>query len=205
MSEVSAGQLSMMADVRNFSAASMEQSIRAFAFPCIVLACTTLVANRLFNVLIYPFAFSPLRTLPGPKVGPYVQAGHLTATVLTRSQDNLPFLGQCHKLLRATWVAHLFLDWSQTWPGSPFIRYLGLANAEYLVVTSSTAYREILQTKSNLFVKPPVTRQYSKPIIGDGLPFAHGQLHRSRRASLMSKRLPQQESGRRQVLTVTPS
>lgn len=84
-------------------------------------------------------------------------------------------------------MPHLFHEWSRQWPGSPFIRYIGIANSECLVANSITAYREILQTKSGSFVKPTLTRRCFRMIIGDGLPFAEGLSHRHRRAALMSR------------------
>lgn len=90
-------------------------------------------------------------------------------------------------LLRATWVPHLFQEWSRRWPSSPFIRYLGVANSECLVVNSVAAYRDILQTQNHCFAKPALTRRCASMIIGDGLPFAEGSLHRRRRAVLASE------------------
>lgn len=85
------------------------------------------------------------------------------------------------------WVPQLFTEWSRTWPESPFIRYLGVANAESLLANNITAYREILQTKASFFVKPELTRRCANIVVGDGLPFAEGHLHRQRRAVLMSE------------------
>jgi hypothetical protein len=103
------------------------------------------------------------------------------------TQDNAFGLGQCHKLLEASWVPHLFHDWSTSLPEAPFIRYLGVGNAESLIVNNITAYREILQTKCTAFVKPDLTRKTAVAVIGEGLPFAEGHTHRIRRGVLNSK------------------
>lgn len=50
------------------------------------------------------------------------------------------------------------------------------------------AYQEILQTKSSSFFQPQATREISKTVIGDGLPFAEGANHKRRRALVNSKR-----------------
>ena len=165
-----------------FHSESSQYSIEALLLSCALLACITIIATILFNVFVYPFHYSPLRNLPGPKVR---KTALKLLKYLHKSKDNLPFFGQCHKLIQTPWVPQLFQDWSQQWAGSPFIRYLGLGNSEYLVVCSNAAYQEIL--KSRNFVKPAITRRYAKLIIGDGLPFAEGELHRVRRGSLMSK------------------
>lgn len=98
-----------------------------------------------------------------------------------------PIFGQLPKFLKVSWIPHLFHEWSLDSPESPFIRYLGFGNAEYLVVNSVMAYREILQTKCSSFIKPSLTRKAAKIVVGDGLPFAEGHVHRHRRGVLNSK------------------
>jgi cytochrome P450 len=79
----------------------------------------------------------------------------------------------------------VYHQWSLRWAGSPFVRFLGIANAETLLVTSMNAYREILQTRSSSFVKPELTRKCASVVVGEGLPFAEGNAHRQRKAALM--------------------
>lgn len=62
-----------------------------------------------------------------------------------------------------------------------------MANTETLFVNSIVAYKEILQTKAACFVKPKFARTFAHETIGDGLPFAEGQLHKLRRAAMMRK------------------
>lgn len=92
-----------------------------------------------------------------------------------------------HKFLQVSWIPHLFREWSAQWPESPFIRYLGLGNCETLVANNLTAYREILSTKNSSFIKPPLARRCANVVIGDGLPFAEGHIHRQRRAIVSSE------------------
>ncbi|CAH0017328.1 unnamed protein product [Clonostachys rhizophaga] len=128
-------------------------------------------ASKLFFfVFIYPFYVSPLRKLPGPK------------------NNNLIF-GQCKKFLKAAWVPYLYQEWSHRWPESPFIRFLGLFNSEYLIINSVQAYQEVLQTKNSSFSKPALTRKAATVVIGDGLPFAEGDLHRRRKGVLLMESL----------------
>lgn len=62
-----------------------------------------------------------------------------------------------------------------------------MGNAEVLVPNTIEAYREILQTKFECFVKPRESYTGAVMVIGDGLPWAHGDLHRLRRAALNSQ------------------
>lgn len=131
------------------------------------LLCAVLcvVASKTYKFWIYPHYVSPLRRLPGPT-------------------DNRFPLGQLYKYIQVTWVPNLYLKWLYLWPDTPFIRFLGLFNVETLLASSITSYKEILTTKNAYFIKPDLARQAAKPVIGDGLPFAEGHLHRQRRAFL---------------------
>ncbi|KAH6895655.1 cytochrome P450 [Thelonectria olida] len=138
----------------------------------ITLLCLTITAvitpvffgsKLIYWVFVYPFYRSPLRNLPGPS-------------------DNTFFLGQSTKFLKVSWLPYLFVEWSKIWPDAPFIRYLNFANSETLLASNVVAYREILQTKAKLFVKPAFARTFAHEIIGDGLPFVEGAIHKLRRA-----------------------
>ncbi|KAM5360742.1 hypothetical protein ACJZ2D_013551 [Fusarium nematophilum] len=118
-----------------------------------------------FNIFVYPFHVSPLRHLPGPT-------------------DNIFFLGKAHKLLQVPWFPELFCEWSRQFPEVAFIRYLNFANSETLFANSIEAYKGVLQTKSAFFVKPGFARSFAHEIIGDGLPFVEGKLHKLRRAAI---------------------
>ncbi|CAI6090908.1 unnamed protein product [Clonostachys chloroleuca] len=103
--------------------------------------------------------------------------------------DNSFIFGQCKKFLKAAWVPYLYQEWSRRWPESPFIRFLGLFNSEYLIINSVQAYQEVLQTKNSSFIKPELTRKAATVVIGDGLPFAEGDLHRRRKGVLLMESL----------------
>ncbi|RSL71909.1 hypothetical protein CEP54_001101 [Fusarium duplospermum] len=130
-----------------------------------VLLGLVMLGVAAFNIFVYPFYISPLRRLPGPT-------------------DNTFFLGQTNKFLQVAWFPELFCEWSRAYPDAPFIRYLNFANSETLFANNIEAYKEILQTKSAVFVKPAFAREFVHEIIGDGLPFVEGRLHRLRRAAI---------------------
>ncbi|KAF5023706.1 hypothetical protein F66182_4272, partial [Fusarium sp. NRRL 66182] len=98
--------------------------------------------------------------------------------------DNAFFLGQASKFLKVSWFPELLCKWSREFPEAPLIRYLNFANGETLFVNSVEAYKQVLQTKSASFVKPAFARQFAHEIIGDGLPFVEGKLHKLRRAAI---------------------
>ncbi|KAF5658643.1 cytochrome P450 monooxygenase [Fusarium heterosporum] len=131
----------------------------------LVILGTIFLTFSAFNVLVYPFYVSPLRHLPGPT-------------------DNVFFLGQTAKFLQVPWFPELFCKWSREFPEAPLIRYLNFGNSETLFVNSIEAYKQVLQTKSGFFVKPAFARQFAHEIIGDGLPFVEGKLHKMRRAAI---------------------
>ncbi|KAM0362590.1 hypothetical protein ACHAP4_001338 [Fusarium culmorum] len=131
----------------------------------IVILCLLGLGAIAFNIFVYPFYFSPLRHLPGPT-------------------DNAFFFGQAAKFLQVPWFPELFCQWSRDHPDAPFIRYLNFANGETLFVNTIGAYKQVLQTKSAFFVKPAFARQFAHEIIGDGLPFVEGNLHKLRRAAI---------------------
>lgn len=131
----------------------------------IVILCLLTLGALAFNVFVYPFYVSPLRHLPGPT-------------------DNTFFLGQAAKFLQVPWFPELFCKWSRDYPDAPLIRYLNFANGETLFVNTIEAYKQVLQTKSAFFVKPAFARQFAHEIIGDGLPFVEGKLHKLRRAAI---------------------
>lgn len=89
-------------------------------------------------------------------------------------------------LFSTPWIPYLYREWSRSCPESPFLRILKTANSETLVPNTIAAYREILQTKNDYFVKPEESRNGAALVIGDGLPWAHGETHRQRRGALNS-------------------
>ncbi|KAI5463719.1 cytochrome P450 [Mariannaea sp. PMI_226] len=143
-----------------------------------MMVCLPIIAicKMIYNSFIYPFYISPLRHLPGPS-------------------DNTFFLGQSAKYLAVPWLPNLFAEWSKQWPHAPFIRFLNFANSETLLANSLTSYREILQTKAKHFVKPAFARNFAHEVLGDGLPFTEGLIHKHRRRMLSKPFTTQQLRG----------
>lgn len=89
-------------------------------------------------------------------------------------------------LITTPWIPYLYRRWSTECPDEPFLRILKTGQSETLVPNTIAAYREVLQTKNDCFVKPDESRNGAAMVIGDGLPWAHGESHRQRRAVLNS-------------------
>ncbi|KAK3389339.1 cytochrome P450 3A5 [Podospora didyma] len=133
------------------------------------LACFALQygAIKLYWAFIYPFFRSPLRHLPGPK-------------------NNIPLIGQLKNLLTASSPVELYVKWGNTWPDAPFIRHLGIGNAETLLVNTPEAHKEVLQTYCYSFQKPELFSRYIGEIVGRGLLFVEGNEHKRQRRILQS-------------------
>lgn len=93
-------------------------------------------------------------------------------------------------LFNTPWVPYLYREWARSCPDTPFLRILKTGNSESLVPNTIAAYREILQTSNDYFVKPEESRTGAALVIGDGLTWVHGEAHRQRRLALNST-LPQ--------------
>ncbi|KAL7926178.1 cytochrome P450 [Trichoderma austrokoningii] len=109
--------------------------------------------------LIYPFYFSKLRNVPGPK-------------------DNQFLVGQGIRLLKAAGPNDLYLEWMRKWPDAPFIRHLSWGNSEVLLVNNLEAAREVLQVYAYSFVKPNFAKKLVGEMMGTGLLFGVGEQHR---------------------------
>jgi cytochrome P450 len=147
-----------------------------------------------YNVFIYPFYYSPLRHLPGPKVGAIFYSAKLSfcpqlfspnnATSLTQAQNGHPFLGLTPAFISAESANDMPLAIMKTDPSAPLLRYLHLANSEWVLVNSVQACREMLQTKCYQFQKPGYFRRIVGEIAGVGLVNAEGEVHRRQRRLL---------------------
>ncbi|KAL3417262.1 cytochrome P450 [Phlyctema vagabunda] len=118
-----------------------------------------------WRVFLWPNFFSPLRKLPSPSGG---------------SRWN----GQFARISsEATGQPHC--DWVNTVPHDGLIRYLGLLNAERLLVASPKALAEVLTTKSYDFVKPSHVTNGLGKLLGIGVLLAEGEEHKIQRKNLM--------------------
>ena len=69
-------------------------------------------------------------------------------------------------------------------PDAPLIRYLSLGNSEALLLNSSQAFKDVLQTHCYAFVKPTIMQRVVGEIVGKGLLFAEGEDHKKQRKLL---------------------
>ncbi|KAM7187881.1 cytochrome P450 [Rhypophila sp. PSN 637] len=123
---------------------------------------------KIYRTTIYPFYLSPLRHLLGPK------------------NNNLPLLGQFYAIFKSSSPFELPVKWANTWPEAPFIRYLGLGNAELLVMNTPEAHKAVLQTYCYDFVKPEIFARAVGEFVGEGILFAKGVEHRRLRRILQN-------------------
>ncbi|TVY19605.1 Cytochrome P450 monooxygenase FUM15 [Lachnellula arida] len=130
----------------------------------LLLLLTQYLALKLSNIFIYPFWFSPLRHIPGPK------------------GDN-PLLGSALEQLRAG-PGVLELSWCRTFPDAKIIRYFGVGNQEYVLLNSRKAHRDVLQKNCYDFQKPHWLARIVGEIAGTGLLFAEGDFHKKQRRLL---------------------
>ncbi|KAK3324028.1 cytochrome P450 3A5 [Cercophora scortea] len=122
-------------------------------------------ALKVYRVVIVPHYLSPLRHIPGPT-------------------NNFPLIGQMKNLLTADSPSSLYVEWGNRWPDAPFIRHLGLANMELLLVNTVEAHKEVFQTHAYDFIKPEFMYRYVADISGRGLLFSEGEEHKRQRRSL---------------------
>lgn len=69
-------------------------------------------------------------------------------------------------------------EWMDTFPNNGIIRYLGLFNAERLLICSPKALGEVLVKKNYEFVKPSLFRRIFSGILGEGVLLAEGEEHK---------------------------
>ncbi|KAF6822288.1 Cytochrome P450 709B2 [Colletotrichum musicola] len=133
----------------------------------ILIACIAAyhLAVGVYNIFIYPFYVSPLRHLPGPK-------------------DHHFLLGHALNQIRSGDPTEPYTTWMRTWPGERFIRAIGFGHSDGLLVTRIDAFREIFQTKADLFIKPKFHTRIITPITGVGVVFSEGEEHKSQRRFL---------------------
>ncbi|KAM5383714.1 hypothetical protein ACJZ2D_001703 [Fusarium nematophilum] len=132
----------------------------------LLLTAAQYLLIKLFYILIWPFFFSPLRNLPGPKGGVFL-------------------LGQILNQMKAL-PSELETLWMKEYPDAPFIRYLSFLNREVLMVNNARAQKAVLQTKCYSFVKPPFWERVVGEIAGKGILFTEGQEHRKQRKLLIA-------------------
>ncbi|EEQ27670.1 cytochrome P450 3A9 [Microsporum canis CBS 113480] len=140
----------------------------------LLLAALFYLAVKIYHVLIYPFAVSPLRHLPTPK----------DTTAKKSKQGNL-ILGQTIKQFTGGSPHAAPVNWMRQFPDADLIRPLMLGNSEIVLVNSPRALREVSQTHCYSFVKPGFLFRTAGEFIGEtGVFFAEGEAHKHQRRIL---------------------
>ncbi|KAK9368065.1 cytochrome P450 [Lipomyces kononenkoae] len=123
-----------------------------------------IICRGLYYWLIHPFYFSKFSRLPQPKTKLHWLWGHYAHP----AED-----GQ-HAL-----------DWSEENPEADLLLTYGMMNSERIMTISPRAVMEVLQTQAYTFVKPPYIARSLNGILGNGILFAEGEVHKHQRKVLM--------------------
>ncbi|KAK9476516.1 cytochrome P450 [Lipomyces japonicus] len=115
---------------------------------------------------VHPFYVSSLRHLPKPSLKPHWLYGHY---FYSTQQPDFTFA----------------LDSVEENEGADLVRLFGLLNTERIVLSSTTALQEVLQSKCYTFVKPSFVVSALNGILGNGILFAEGETHKHQRKLLM--------------------
>lgn len=131
----------------------------------LVLETVQILLGLLWQAILYPKLFSPIRHLPQPKGGSF-------------------FNGQL-KRISAEPTGEPHRDWINSIPNDGLMYYTMILNQGRLLVISPQALSEVLTTKSYDFIKPQQLRNGLGRVLGIGILLAEGDEHKRQRKSLM--------------------
>lgn len=131
----------------------------------LVLETIQILLGLLWEAILYPKLFSPIRHLPQPKGGSF-------------------FNGQL-KRISAEPTGEPHRDWIKNVPNDGLIYYTTILNQGRLLPTSPQALSEVLTTKSYDFIKPQQLRNGLGRVLGIGILLAEGDEHKRQRKNLM--------------------
>ncbi|EEH06445.1 conserved hypothetical protein [Histoplasma capsulatum G186AR] len=123
------------------------------------------VVLKTYWIWIYPLIASPLRSLPGPNYTQFL-------------------LGQTYNQITASCPNSIALAWMKKFPDADLIRYFAPGNHEVVLVNSPRAFREVTFTHAYSFAKPRFFKRLVGDMIGGGLFFAEGDVHRKQKKLL---------------------
>ncbi|KAH1513894.1 hypothetical protein KXX29_009738 [Aspergillus fumigatus] len=129
-----------------------------------VLVVST-IAWVIWNALLYPKIFSPLRRFPGPKDGDFLH-------------------GQLWRILSEP-VGIPMREWINTIPNDGIIRFTTVFNQERLILTSPEALSDALVTHNYDWDKPEQMKKGLGRIVGQGVLLASGNVHKTQRKCLL--------------------
>ena len=126
------------------------------------LVVLNVISQVLWSTFVYPFFFSPLRHIPGPKGGNFL-FGHARQARLSMPRGELS------------------RKWMEEIPNDGLLRFRDLFNGEALMPTSHAMLKAILNDHSYDYTKQPRTVDILKPVLGDGLILVEGDVHKFQR------------------------
>ncbi|KAF2398774.1 cytochrome P450 [Trichodelitschia bisporula] len=133
-------------------------SLGSYLINIFLLALAQGVGWVVWNMILWPKVFSPLRKLPQPKKSDF-------------------FYGQWAKI-REEPNGQPMKEWEETIPNDGLILY-HLFHLERVLITNGTALQEVLHTKNYDFVKPPQFRTTLGRLLGIGILLAEGDEHKN--------------------------
>ncbi|EGE79609.2 cytochrome P450, variant [Blastomyces dermatitidis ER-3] len=123
------------------------------------------VILKIYWIWIYPPMASPLRSLPGPSYAQFL-------------------IGQTYSQIKASSPTSIALTWMRKFPDADLIRYVAPGNQELVLVNSPRAFREVTFTHAYAFAKPRFLKRLVGDMVGGGLFFAEGEVHRKQKKLL---------------------
>jgi cytochrome P450 len=135
----------------------------------------------LFWFLLYPFFFSPLRNLKGPRVSDPLESSRPTNC----SSILQAFISPAHKSLLVTDrpAGDLWLDLIKQYPGEELLGLTFRRNGA--AITHPRLLADVLVHRSYDFAKPPKVRNFLRHVLGDGLIIVEGDQHKFLRKNTM--------------------
>ncbi|KAK1622611.1 cytochrome P450 [Colletotrichum phormii] len=152
------GVLSLLTTLR-------DSSLQTAARYLIILLVARHILRPLYYVLLYPYFFSPLRHLPGPK-------------------DHHFLLGELINQARSGNPIEPYLSWTRQFPDEPLIKFTGFGNQDCLLINNLDVFKVVFQTKSYSFVKAQANTRIIIQVTGVGVAFAEGESHKAQRKLL---------------------
>ena len=115
-----------------------------------------------WRIFVYPFFFSPLRHIPGPRGGGPLN-GHALQARFSKPR------GEALK------------EWADTIPNEGLLRFRDFMNADSIIPTSHEALKTILVDNAYDYEKQPRVVQILRTVLGDGLILVEGNAHKFQR------------------------
>lgn len=140
----------------------------------LILLLLQATAVFLWQAILYPKLFSPLRHLPTPSVSENMYP----FSPPTELEKGGTFLNGHFAIIAKEPTGTPHRRWLNEVPNDGLIYYRALLNQERLLITSPQALSEVLTLKSYDFIKPQMVRNGLSRILGVGVLLAEGDEHK---------------------------